>query len=47
MHATVVGVGNALDMVSPRPGRKEPATAGWQVESGKEFERVAMIVGTV
>jgi hypothetical protein len=47
MHATVAGVGYALDMVSPRPWRKGPATAGRQVESGDEFERVAMIGGTV
>ena len=43
MHATVAGVGDALDMVSPRPRRKGPATAGRQVKSGHEFERVSMI----
>ena len=47
MHATIAGVGDALDMVSPRSWRKGPATAGRQVESGREFERVAMIGGTV
>jgi len=40
MHATVAGVGDAPDTVSPRQWRKEPATAGRQVESGHDFERV-------
>ena len=47
MHASVGGVGDALDMVCPRPWRKGPATAGRQVETGYEFERVTMIGGTV
>jgi hypothetical protein len=46
-HATLAGVDDALDIVSPRPWRKGPATAGRQVESGHEFERVAMIGGMV
>ena len=47
MDATVAGMGDALDVVSPRPWRKGPAAPGRQVESGHELERFAKIGGTV
>ena len=33
MHATVAGVGDALNMVSLRPWKKDPVRAGRQVAS--------------